>query len=180
MRSLPLFSSRNARLSHVFPRNSITRSIFESNRIESNFPSLSIRRYKHKCLILRELKRGDDPSFSIFAYANSLRAHSYVYESACVQVHVHTRARACIYIVLFMENRATESDRQSRQGACAAFRGWVTNLSTYANQSSNPRRYVVITANPRFHCSHPSRGSSFSSPSPSPSSHTTPDQIIRR
>lgn len=123
VRSLPLFSSRNARLSHVFPRNSITRSIFESNRIESNFPSLSIRRYKHKCLILRELKRGDDPSFSIFAYANSLRVHSYVYESACVQAHVHTRARACTYIVLFMENRATESDRQSRQGACAAFRG---------------------------------------------------------
>ena len=92
--------------------------------------------------------------------------------SLCTGARTHTRARACIYIVLFMENRATESDRQSRQGACAAFRGWVTNLSTYANQSSNPRRYVVITANPRFHCSHPSRGSSFSSPSPSPSSHT--------
>lgn len=112
VRSLPLFSKRTpfARLPAVDFR-------IESNRI------LSIRRYKHKCLILRELKRGDDPSFSIFAYANSLRAHSYVYESACVQAHVHTRARACIYIVLFMENRATESDRQSRQGACAAFRG---------------------------------------------------------
>lgn len=80
---------------------------------------------------------------------------------------MYRRTHVRIYIyVLFMENRATESDRQSRQGACAAFRGWVTNLSTYANQSSNPRRYVVIMANPRLHCSHLSPGIILESPSP--------------
>lgn len=106
----------------------------------------------------------------------------YVYESAYVQAYTRTYIYIYIY-VLFMENRATESDRQSRQGACAAFRGWVTNLSTYANQSSNPRRYVVIMANPRLHCSHLSPGIILESPSPLPSSrgtHTrTADRISR-
>lgn len=106
--------------------------------------------------------------------------HVRLWISLCTGVHTY------VYIyVLFMENRATESDRQSRQGACAAFRGWVTNLSTYANQSSNPRRYVVIMANPRLHCSHLSPGIILESPSPLPSpssrgTHTrTADRISR-